>query len=112
MSAGGGAEVEPAIAHRAQERRYDLLLAVVKHIPKRHRIGWLHALARRYVTPFTAEPTAAELDYLAWSEARHTSPKAKAKAEGNRNPAHANASSPGTLTIASIEQAHNTHINT
>jgi hypothetical protein len=73
----GGAEEDPAQAHRRQERIDDLLLAAIKHIPKRHRLGWYHTLARRHNTPLTTTPTQAETDYLAWSHQRHTTPTTK-----------------------------------
>lgn len=105
----GGAEEEPARAHWAEQRRYDLLHQAVKHIPKAHRIGWLHALARYAGCPLTPTPGPAELAYLTWSEQRHTNPRSTT-AQNLTQPsdcasAHSHAESRLLLTTATTEQA-------
>jgi hypothetical protein len=73
----GGEAGKPAQAHQAEQRRWELLHEAIRYIPRRHRIGWYHALARRHNTPLTTTPTQAETDYLAWSHQRHTTPTTK-----------------------------------
>ena len=90
----GGAEGKPAVAEAIQNRIYDLYREVVRYIPRKHRIGWYHALARYTGKPFTAAPTAAEHAYRAWSKARHT------------NPCHTGAGSPATQHGEASEQGN------
>lgn len=99
----GGAEEEPARAHWAEQRRYDLLHQAVRHIPKAHRIGWLHALARYAGSPLTPTPGPAELAYLTWSEQRHTNPRsttAQSIRESTSNPAVAPSTATSNPAIA------------
>ena len=64
----------PAQRYEAEQRTADLLYQAIRHIPRRHRLGWFHAIARASHQPFTLSPTRAERDYLAWSQQRLAGP--------------------------------------
>lgn len=55
-----------------------LLWLAIKHIPRQHRLGWWQTTMRHSRQPLTPDPSQHELDYLAWSHARHASPRANA----------------------------------